>query len=129
MARHEEEIRCPYCNAATRLRVLWTLGNLIRVVAIGVIILAAFAVALVIETLEPADATRRIRLQRKCSRCGGRFMAGAPLVREPLCGSCGYNLTGNVSGICPECGWKLTRRMQRRVRRTALRPPPAGDGS
>jgi hypothetical protein len=18
---------------------------------------------------------------------------------------CGYNLTGNVSGICPECGW------------------------
>jgi hypothetical protein len=21
-----------------------------------------------------------------------------------LCASCGYNLTGNVSGICPECG-------------------------
>ncbi|OWY71266.1 hypothetical protein B7486_11770 [cyanobacterium TDX16] len=23
---------------------------------------------------------------------------------EPLCRHCGYNLTGNVSGICPECG-------------------------
>jgi hypothetical protein len=23
------------------------------------------------------------------------------------CGKCGYNLTGNVSGICPECGWKI----------------------
>jgi predicted RNA-binding Zn-ribbon protein involved in translation (DUF1610 family) len=22
----------------------------------------------------------------------------------PLCRHCGYNLTGNVSGICPECG-------------------------
>jgi len=23
---------------------------------------------------------------------------------QPLCLSCGYNLTGNTSGICPECG-------------------------
>jgi uncharacterized paraquat-inducible protein A len=28
--------------------------------------------------------------------------------REPgFCSRCGYNLTGNVSGVCPECGWKL----------------------
>lgn len=24
------------------------------------------------------------------------------------CGRCGYNLTGNTSGVCPECGWTLT---------------------
>jgi hypothetical protein len=23
------------------------------------------------------------------------------------CSSCGYNLTGNVSGICPECGLRI----------------------
>ncbi|MBN1342741.1 MAG: hypothetical protein JXQ73_08690 [Phycisphaerae bacterium] len=23
------------------------------------------------------------------------------------CGRCGYDLTGNVSGVCPECGWRL----------------------
>ncbi len=23
------------------------------------------------------------------------------------CGGCGYDLTGNVSGICPECGWSI----------------------
>lgn len=23
------------------------------------------------------------------------------------CGQCGYNLTGNISGICPECGTKI----------------------
>lgn len=27
---------------------------------------------------------------------------------EPdFCRSCGYDLTGNVSGVCPECGRKL----------------------
>jgi len=27
--------------------------------------------------------------------------------REPgFCGRCGYDLTGNISGVCPECGWK-----------------------
>jgi hypothetical protein len=25
----------------------------------------------------------------------------------PLCETCGYNLTGNVSGICPECGTRV----------------------
>ena len=28
------------------------------------------------------------------------------------CLSCGYNLTGNVSGICPECGWELPPLME-----------------
>lgn len=26
--------------------------------------------------------------------------------RRNHCGQCGYNLTGNVSGVCPECGTK-----------------------
>lgn len=26
------------------------------------------------------------------------------IVEYPICSSCGYNLTGNVSGRCPECG-------------------------
>ncbi len=25
----------------------------------------------------------------------------------PVCIPCGYNLTGNVSGVCPECGAKV----------------------
>lgn len=27
------------------------------------------------------------------------------------CGRCEYNLTGNVSGICPECGWQIPARI------------------
>jgi hypothetical protein len=28
--------------------------------------------------------------------------------RDGICASCGYNLTGNTSGICPECGRRAT---------------------
>lgn len=29
--------------------------------------------------------------------------------RRGLCVRCGYNLTGNVSGICPECGTRIEK--------------------
>ncbi|MEE8170708.1 MAG: hypothetical protein V3T70_09180, partial [Phycisphaerae bacterium] len=32
-----------------------------------------------------------------------------PPVSAHCCEECGYNLTGNVSGICPECGTPVTR--------------------
>lgn len=42
-----------------------------------------------------------------CRSCGAkdhaRRVAGA-------CGNCGYNLTGNVSGVCPECGAAISPR-------------------
>ena len=31
----------------------------------------------------------------------------------PTCGTCGYNLTGNVSGICPECGTPIDGELER----------------
>jgi len=46
-------------------------------------------------------------MRRRCRACGGKFFAGTPLPREPVCGRCGYNLTGNSSGVCPECGWAI----------------------
>jgi len=29
-------------------------------------------------------------------------------LKSGLCGKCGYDLTGNVSGVCPECGWLVS---------------------
>jgi hypothetical protein len=29
------------------------------------------------------------------------------IIKPGHCGKCGYDLTGNVSGICPECGLKI----------------------
>lgn len=45
---------------------------------------------------------------------GNRMLATARAKRKPAqlpavtCPSCGYDLTGNQSGLCPECGKKLT---------------------
>ena len=37
-----------------------------------------------------------------------RLYRGAAIVTDqPTCRSCGYNLTGIVSGVCPECGEKV----------------------
>lgn len=30
-----------------------------------------------------------------------------PAVTPPHCRTCGYNLTGNISGVCPECGERI----------------------
>ncbi len=37
----------------------------------------------------------------------GRLRRRAATVVAGKCGHCEYNLTGNVSGVCPECGRKL----------------------
>lgn len=33
----------------------------------------------------------------------------------PVCGKCGYNLTGNVSGRCPECGMDSVRQVAEKL--------------
>lgn len=37
-----------------------------------------------------------------------RWRAHNSIGDSPRCRTCGYNLTGNVSGICPECGTDLS---------------------
>ncbi len=43
------------------------------------------------------------------------------------CRACGYDLEGNVSGVCPECGWVVntSKRRQRRPRLPAAPAPAA----
>jgi len=38
---------------------------------------------------------------------GRRLDARAERINRGLCRHCGYNLAGNISGICPECGRKI----------------------
>jgi hypothetical protein len=39
--------------------------------------------------------------------CCRRYLRKRRCVKQGLCVKCGYNLTGNVSGVCPECGEKV----------------------
>ncbi len=43
-----------------------------------------------------------------------------------LCRKCGYNRTGNVSGVCPECGGKVE---EESFQRSAISDQPEGTGS
>ena len=36
----------------------------------------------------------------------GLWLFGRKPIAPGRCSNCGYNLTGNVSGVCPECGEK-----------------------
>jgi hypothetical protein len=79
---------------------------------IGQVALAAVLVAALVAWLDPAA------LPGAVPHYAARALAGAALVaiglvalprgRTPRpdapCAACGYDLTGNVSGVCPECG-------------------------
>ena len=43
-----------------------------------------------------------------------RDRLGERRARNNLCPRCGYNLTGNVSGVCPECGTATAHALSRR---------------
>ena len=43
----------------------------------------------------------------------------AALVKRGACTKCGYNLTGNTSGVCPECGSPIEGKAENKRRRRA----------
>ena len=48
----------------------------------------------------------------------------------PHCAKCDYNLTGNVSGICPECGTAVEPQAKQEEidREETMKPGPPGEG-
>ena len=111
-------IPCPNCNLTGYHHVVWGPRN--------VIALAVNVVFWLIQIAGLVWISSGIPLKRKCFWCGCAFSGGQ--FRAPdftVCARCEYDLTGNVSGRCPECGWKLPRRyraylrmIERRERRT-----------
>lgn len=47
-----------------------------------------------------------VKIEWDCKATGTRFRQLSLADGEEIgtCPYCGYNLTGNVSGVCPECG-------------------------
>ena len=45
-------------------------------------------------------------------KVGQRAKLKARFSTDPLCSQCQYNLTGNLSGICPECGTPIMASVQ-----------------
>jgi hypothetical protein len=75
------------------IRPGWQIGVAVSLVyALPVAIIAVAAYAWLTRLLGPR-AVREI----PCPKCG----------YVGHCRNCGYNLTGNVSGVCPECGERI----------------------
>jgi hypothetical protein len=71
--------------------VKFGVGNRWTIRAVGV----SHALVLVVLSAYPAFAFIRGPLRQYRRR------------RNGLCTKCAYNLTGNVSGVCPECGGRI----------------------
>jgi hypothetical protein len=61
-------------------------------------------------------------IEHECSHCGGRFFPKPRAYEKPVCGRCGYDLTGNISGACPECGWHLPQELRDRLEQSKTSP-------
>ncbi len=102
-------IPCPNCNLTGYHRIVWGPRNL---VAVGLNVVSGLVQFVFLIWTEWG-----IPLKRKCFWCGCTFSGGK--FRAPdftVCARWEYDLTGNVSGRCPECGWKLPRRYRAHAR-------------
>lgn len=83
--------------AALRIGLLW------RVLCIPLLLMGLFQLILLL--LINRRATRVLRsLGVKVGLMGADLEAVRIALNPSLCRACGYNLTGNTSNVCPECG-------------------------
>jgi len=100
------QLQCPNCQSSQHRVILWDVRN-------WLILLGELCLLAVELVFGSASLFNGLPLYRRCRECGKRFRGARELQRNyDECASCGYNLTGNVTGRCPECGWKLTRRFR-----------------
>ena len=106
---------CPKCSSADT--------RLVRSIRNATLIFLDFILGLALWWIADGGAGGSFLLAtRKCRECGTKFRESKPSRRRKLdeCLQCKYSLIGNVSGLCPECGWKLTRAQKRFVRKKGI---------
>jgi len=110
------KVSCPKCHSTDVQR--WTSRNILltflEMLIHGLLIISR---ADTIATLCGVDAWQ---LKRTCRKCGHKFhVSTKPPPDHTHCRKCQYNLTGNISGRCSECGWQIPNAW-----RPALAAPP-----
>ena len=115
------KLQCPRCGALDGIVIAWGLDTLVRMMInvvtwpIAAFLDIIFFCGVIVEIHDKLC----LSLIHRCLHCRAKFYVKRirtdPRRSRVICKSCGYNLTGNVSGICPECGWELTRRPRRQV--------------
>jgi len=106
---------CPYCGSENT-RAMVSLVNAGYLLGESAVLLFLLALAVVTEYTPNEVESKPFTLKRVCRQCRGKFWPKREQETPINCGQCGYNLTGNVSGICPECGWALPEEVKQQVR-------------
>ena len=104
---------CPNCHDSDSNHAIWGPRNVAA--AVGNVRWYDFQICSIFLVTHEGWALKRKRL-----KCGYLFLGLKPFTPNfDECAKCGYNLPGNVSGRCSECGWKLLRRYRAYRRRIA----------
>ncbi len=88
--------------------LMWARGShILLIILCGLLMLAPCAnmLILVIVNMSATRALRRAGV--RVALMGVKDEDVERIINPDLCTGCGYNLTGNVSGYCPECGRAL----------------------
>ena len=113
---------CPACRSNSSSQAVLDLGNAGRAVAAAAVAIVALPLAVI--GLGGLFEAKQFPLKRQCQVCGlmfaGRRQYGC---RMDTCPRCWYCLVGNLSGVCPECGWRLTRRFKKHLRKHVPQRP------
>ncbi len=95
-------VECPKCGSTEQHLIFRDIRNWFRFL----LEIAVYPLVM----LFGLDEFDGFALHRQCDRCGMKFLGRMELRRaRDVCLKCAYNLTGNVSGVCPECGTEVAK--------------------
>jgi hypothetical protein len=97
---------CPFCGTSRRNRpALCRLNR--RVLAHNALCLVAWLFHPWSGVIDGGVQIDFWPLLRVCGACRRRFFPRVPAAYRTICWQCEYDLTGNRTGVCPECGQPL----------------------
>ena len=102
---------CPYCGSEDTQAMI----SLVNAGYLVGMILALVALFVLAWLLGDAGDGSPFAFKRICRKCRGKFWPKPKHETAINCGQCGYDLTGNASGICPECGWTIPPEVRQKM--------------
>jgi len=101
------------CSIAALVAVILVMSaggdNIVMIVLCAILALAPCVNIFLLLAVSSSAQTTLKRAGLRVRLMGVRADEVERLLNPNLCGSCGYNLTGNTTGICPECGQPVAR--------------------
>ena len=99
MITEEDKLKaCPMCHTQDAMRLVRTPWNLL-----------AYCCNCVTVIVNPEVRVHFFTVRRRCTACRTAIPEKVLRKQQWLCEHCAYDLTGNQSGVCPECGREISQ--------------------